>query len=258
MAMTDRFAAQLYTVREELKKDFPGVLRELHRMGWPAVQISGLHGHDPGEIAAVMKECGLKTAGMHVPWARLRDELDGVAADARLFGTRDVVCPSLPDEFRTPDGYVLARGALNDIARRLAPQGMRLSYHNHAFELAAFVNGRSALEYLLAPEPDNALLAEVDVFWVKKGGGDPLKFIRPYAGRMPIIHLKDMTADERATFAEIGTGVIEFLPILRWCELSGVEWYAVEQDSCPGDPLASLSVSLDNLRALARQIESAR
>jgi sugar phosphate isomerase/epimerase len=71
---------------------------------------------------------------------------------------------------------------------------------------------------------------------------------------MPIIHLKDMTADEQQTFAEVGTGLIDFAPILKWGEESGVEWYAVEQDQCSGNPMDSLQISLNNLTKLATQM----
>ncbi len=71
---------------------------------------------------------------------------------------------------------------------------------------------------------------------------------------MPIIHLKDMTDDEERTYAEIGTGAIDFLPILEWGEQNGVRWYAVEQDECKGSPLDSLQLSLNNLHRMADQL----
>ncbi len=252
--MKHKFAAQLYTLRNELEQDFPGVLRELKKMGWAGVQISGLRGYTAQEIADVLKETGLGTAGIHVSLERLRDELDIVLEEARLFHTRDVVCPYLAPELRNTEGYQAVREELNRIAAAIAPQGFRLSYHNHAFELEEQVGSVNALEYLLEPSADNALLAEIDVYWVKKGGYDPLSFIQPYSGRMPIIHLKDMTADERQTFAEVGTGLIDFAPILQWGEANGVEWYAVEQDQCPGDPMDSLQISLNNLHQLTDQL----
>jgi sugar phosphate isomerase/epimerase len=89
---------------------------------------------------------------------------------------------------------------------------------------------------------------------VRKTGRDPLTYIQSYGGRMPIIHLKDMTNDEEETYAEIGTGKIDFLPILRWGEANGVKWYAVEQDICKRSPLESLAISLDNLRRMAEEI----
>ncbi|TVY09459.1 sugar phosphate isomerase/epimerase family protein [Paenibacillus cremeus] len=253
--MKHKFAAQLTTVRELVKQDFPGTLRELKAMGWPAVQISRLWGWDAREIAAVLQETGLQVAGMHVALDRLIDELDKVLEEAVLFNTKDIVLKGLPGKTHNPSDFVSARFLLNELARKLAPQGYRISYHNHDFELQTNIEGKSALEFLLEPTEDNLLLAEIDVYWVKKGGRDTVEFLKPYAHRMPIIHLKDMTNDEAQTFAEIGTGTIDFEPILRWGEQSGIEWYAVEQDKCPGHPMDSMQISLDNLNRLADRIQ---
>ncbi|NOU71280.1 TIM barrel protein [Paenibacillus sp. LMG 31458] len=247
--MKNKFAAQLFTLRNELEQDFPGVLRELKEMGWAGVQISGLRGYKAEEIAAVLKETGLGTAGLHIGLDRFRGELDKVVEEARLFGTRDLILPYIP--VRSEEGFRAIRSEMNEIARKLAPQGYRISYHNHSWEFDTVIEGKSSLEFLLEPSADNALLAEIDVFWVKKGGRDPVSFIASYANRMPIIHLKDMTNDERQTFAEIGTGVIDFVPILTWGERNGIEWYCVEQDECPGKPMDSLQISLNNLNFLA-------
>lgn len=252
--MKQKFAAQLYTLRDELEQDFPGTLRELKRMGWTAVQISGLRGHTKEQIAAALRENGLAAAGMHIPLERLRHDLAEVLAEAEMFGTRDLVMPYLEPELRNEAGYRAVRRELNEIAGKLRSRGYRISYHNHEFELETEVDGVSALEYMLDPSPDNAVLAEIDVYWVLKGGRDPLSFIAPYANRMPILHLKDMSRDESGTFAEIGTGRIDFAPILAWGEQNGVEWYAVEQDICPGSPLDSLAISLENLHRLADQL----
>lgn len=245
--MRDKLAAQLYTLRAECQRDFPGVLRACKDMGWAGVQISGLHGWDPREIAAVLWETGLGVAGMHVGLDRLQHDLAAVLAEAELFGTQDLVCPSVPAPLRHAEGLRQVRAALNAVAAQVAPRGYRVSYHNHAFEFALQVDGKGGLEYMLEPVPENRVLAEIDIYWVRKGGADPLRFMAPYAGRMPIIHLKDMTADDEATFAEVGTGVIDFPPILAWCKEAGVQWLAVEQDQCKGDPLESLRISLHNL-----------
>ena len=251
--MNKKFGAQLYTLREELKTDYPAVFRELKKMGWAGVQLSALpEGYDPHEVSALLRETGLRTAGIHVSLDRLTRELDSVLEEVHLYNTRDIVCPNLPDEYRSAEGYRYVRQVLNDIVDRA--KGFRISYHNHAFEFETKVYGLSALEYLLEPTYENMILAEIDVYWVKKGGYDPLQFIQQYAGRMPIIHLKDMTADEYQTFAEVGTGLIDFEPILKWGERSGVEWYVVEQDQCQGNPMDSLEISLNNLNRLSKQL----
>ncbi|MFB5662808.1 sugar phosphate isomerase/epimerase family protein [Alteribacillus sp. HJP-4] len=247
--MKEKFAAQLFTVRHEMKKDYAFVFRALKEMGWPAVQLSALpEGYDPLEISSLLKENELKTAGIHVSLDRLENDLTNVIEEVRLYNTKDIICPFIPEKYRTAEGYKYVRQTLNKIADQ--EKDFRISYHNHAFEFDTEVEGQNALRYLLEPTQENSVLAEIDIFWVKKGGEDPLEFIKPYVGRMPIIHLKDMSADEEKTFAEVGTGLIDFEPILHWGENSGVEWYAVEQDECRGNPMDSLQTSLNNLNKM--------
>ncbi|MFC5402619.1 sugar phosphate isomerase/epimerase family protein [Cohnella soli] len=249
--MKHKFAIQLFTLRQQCEKDMPGTLRELKRMGWAGVETAGLHGYSAEEIAETLRETGLKTAGMHVSLERLRDETDSVMKEAKLLNTNYLICPSVPHEWRNEWGYERLRAELNAIAAKVQPEGFAVGFHNHAFEFDTRVSDTDALTYVLEPSPDNAVLAEIDVYWITKAGKDPTTFLHPYSGRAPTLHLKDMTRDERRTYAEIGTGAIDFVPILRWGESNGVEWYVVEQDQCEGDALDSARISLANLYELA-------
>lgn len=249
--MQNKLAVQLYTLREECKQDFPQVLRTLKEMGWAGVQMAGYDDYDPAELAAIIHELGLQTAGLHIGYHRFIDDLEQVVKEAEAFRTRDIICPAISGQLKTEAGYREARQALNEAAALVADKGLRISYHNHAFEFDTTVDGSSALEYLLEPSANNLVLAEIDVYWVKKGGQSIESFIQPYANR---IHLKDMTNDERQTFAEIGTGSIEFEPILRWGEQNGIEWYVVEQDQCDGNPLDSVQTSFTNLTNLIKTV----
>lgn len=251
--MEKKFAAQLYTLREELKEGIRPLFKTLKEMGWAGVQISALPvGYDPNEVAQALKENDLAAAGMHISLDRLQTDLDGVLKEADLYGTKDIICPFIGPELRNEAGYRKLKETLNEIANKALDY--RISYHNHAFEFETEIDGQDALRYLLDPADDNQILAEIDVFWVQKGGQDPAEFIAPYANRMPIIHLKDMTNDERQTFAEVGEGVIDFIPILKWGEANGVQWYAVEQDICERAPLDCLETSLMNLKKLAQEV----
>jgi sugar phosphate isomerase/epimerase len=245
--MKHKFAAQLYTLRNEINLDFPGVLWKLKDMGWEAVQIDGLFGYSAQEIARVMKQAGLETAGMHVPLDRLKNEFDQVLEEARIFETSDIICPYLDEKMRNAEGYIQAKKELIQISRKASPLGFHIGYHNHDFEFMTSVDGVTALDYILAPEDGVRIFPEIDTYWVKKAGLDPLTYIQRCTSRMPIVHLKDMSADKCEDFVEIGEGCIDFLPILNWGEQNGVQWYAVEQDECSGNPLDSLELSLKNL-----------
>lgn len=251
--MEQKFVAQLYTVRNELKEGIRPLFKTLKQMGWAGVQISGLPaGYDPNEVALALKENDLAAAGMHISLERLETDLEGVLKEADLYGTKDIICPNVPEDLRKEAGFKKLKQTLNYIAKK-AP-GYRISYHNHAFEFETEIDGQEALQYLLDPAEDNEILAEIDVYWVQKAGLDPLEYITPYANRMPIIHLKDMTNDDRQTYAEVGEGVIDFVPILKWGEANGVEWYAVEQDFCDRAPLDCLETSLTNLKKFAAEV----
>jgi len=256
MRMKNKIAIQLYTLRKECEEDFPAVLREISQIGYAAVQFAGFHGYDPEELKAVMDEVGLKTAGMHVGLNEIVNITDKVVLEAKLFGTRDIICPGIPSEMRNEGGYKELKSDLNSVAKRLKSEGCRISYHNHAFEFDTVIEGQNALSYLLEPSADNDILAELDVYWLQKGGYEPVAFFQPYANRMPIVHMKDMTADAERTFAEIGTGSIDFEPIVRWGEANGVEWYVVEQDACITEPLGCVRTSFHNLNSLMQQLHS--
>jgi sugar phosphate isomerase/epimerase len=252
--MRNQLAVQLFTLREECKADFPKVLRQMKEMGWAGVQMAGYHGYDPAELAALITELGMQTAGLHIGFNDLIGNLEQAVRDAELFQTKDLVCSSPPPDKRDEEGYRMIKRALNEAAAAVQEKGLRLSYHNHAFEFDVTVDGISALEHILEPSESNLILAEPDVYWVKKGGRDIVPFLEGYANRMPIIHLKDMTTDEHQVFAEIGTGSIDFLPILRFGAVSGVEWYVVEQDRCAGNPLDCVQTSFNNLTRLIGEL----
>lgn len=253
-SMDHKFAAQLYTLREEIKEGIHPLFKALKEMGWAGVQISALpKDYDQHEVALALKENNLQAAGMHISLDRLTNDLEGVLIEADLYGTKDIILPSIPKDLHHDEGFKEIKKRLNEIKNK-APE-YRISYHNHAFEFDIDIEGQDGLRYLLDPANDNHILAEIDVYWIKKAGLDPLEYITPYANRMPIIHLKDMTKDERRTFAEVGTGVIDFIPILQWGEANGIEWYAVEQDICERPPLESLEISLRYLQKITEKIK---
>ncbi|UCZ52797.1 sugar phosphate isomerase/epimerase [Bacillus shivajii] len=251
-----KYAAQLYTLRNELKEDFPGVLRELKKRGWEAVQIDGLFGYSAEEISAVLKETGLESAGMHIGLDRMKHDLDNVIKEAILFNTKDIFCHYMEEPMQNVEGYKQAKRELLETAQKLESLGFRVGYHNHDFEFETTVDGKNALDYVLEPVGNRFIYPEIDTYWIKKAGRDPLSFIKKYTGRTPYLHLKDMTTDGREFFAEVGTGSIDFEAILSWGQKNGVEWYVVEQDYCEGSPFDSLSVSFNNLKKIEGSLEN--
>lgn len=128
--------------------------------------------------------------------------------------------------------------------------GLQVGYHHHEFEFATEVDGMLALDYVLEPEGEKIIVPEIDTYWIRFADRDPLTYISEFSNQIPILHLKDMKGDGSKYFTELGNGIIDFEPILRWGENHGVDWYAVEQDHCPGSPFDSLEISLNYLRKM--------
>jgi len=241
-------ALQLYTVRDETAKDFPGTVRKVAQMGYAGVEFAGTGGLDASQMRDLLAETGLRPAGSHVGLPAMEEDLDGVIAYNRAIGNTFVGVPALPGDLRNPDGFRTVAAKLNEIGARFRDAGLRLYYHNHAFEFD--VHGDVRGWDILLAETDPALVGiELDVYWAAFACEDPAELLRRYAGRFPLVHLKDMVGEgvER-TWAEVGEGIIDFNPIFRDSEAQGVEWYIVEQDRCQRPTLEAAKLSFDNLK----------
>src|SRR5690606_8543993 len=138
---------------------------------------------------------------------------------------------------------------LDRAGKILADAGQTLTYHNHHHEFRRLGN-RTVLEEIFAQTNPRHLQAEIDTYWVQYGGGDPIAWCRNLKNRLPLLHLKDyiVDAESKVTYAEIGSGNLDFPAIVRAAEESGCQWFIVEQDTCPGDPFASIQQSFHYIR----------
>ncbi len=247
-------AAELYTLREHLGDAYAiaAGLRRVREMGYDGVELAGLGPIEPARLAALLRETGLTACSAHVSWERLRDETGAAIEDCRTWGCTHVAVPVLPAEYRSADGYVRFAGESSAVAVSLRAAGIRLAYHNHAYELERF--GRESGLEIIYRASDPALLdGQIDTYWIQYGGGSPAGWIRRLRGRAPTVHVKDMdVSDGQPVMAEIGEGNLDWADVLAACREAGVQWLIVEQDVCRRDPFESLAISRRNLEALGR------
>jgi sugar phosphate isomerase/epimerase len=243
-------ALQLFTVRELLAEDYVGTLKAAAEVGYEHVQLTGALPFEGPDMREVLDDIGLGVVGIHVGGQNLMDDLDHWIDYAQAVGTRDLVWPYMPDQMRaTREDWIRSAGILDELGARCREKGIRLSYHNHSFEFERF-DGDYGLDLLYGNSNPENLFAELDTYWVKHGGEDPVAYIRRYSGRMPILHVKDMADDEEQSFAEIGNGILDWPAIHAAAQEAGVEAYCVEQDRCERPPLESAAISLRFLREL--------
>ncbi|HOX37623.1 MAG TPA: sugar phosphate isomerase/epimerase [Candidatus Brocadiia bacterium] len=241
-------ALQLYTVRDDAAKDYIGTLKKVAKMGYEGVEFAGYGGLSAKKLKKLIDDLGIKPAGTHCGMGDLQDNINELVDCAKTIGHKFITCPGMAGEYHaSADGYKRAGEIFNEAGAKLKKEGITLCYHNHSAEFKSF-DGKYGFDILFGAAKPANLKAELDLYWVKYGGEDPVKYIIRYAKRLPLIHLKDMANDEKRSFAEVGEGILDLDTIFIACQLAGAKWYIVEQDTCKGPPLESAKISIDNLR----------
>ncbi len=241
-------ALQLYTVRDDIRKDWERTLRDIARIGYAGVEFAGYADRTASDLKSLLADLNLRPAGGHVPIGQLESDLDRVIDFALELGNPYVVCPWIPQERRKKKSDWLAIAQLfNSVGEKCRQNGLTFCYHNHSFEFEKF-DDACALDLLFGATNPELVKAELDTYWIQHGGADPAEYLRCYSGRCPLLHLKDMADDEKRSFAEVGRGILDWKTIFEAADAGGVEWYIVEQDTCPGPPIESAHASFENLR----------
>jgi len=236
---------QLYSVRELCAKDFKGTVKELAKMGYKGVEFAGQYGNmEPAELAVFLKELKLKVCGCHTGLQEITDPASKSYAYAKATGNKYLttsMCGRVEKEWAQAIKDCAAAG------KAAKAQGMMFTYHNHAQEFMK-VDGVCALDKLYSETNPKEVYGELDTHWIKRGGDDPVSYIRKYKGRVPQVHLKDIGADN--SFVELGNGILDLAAIAEAGVYVGAEWLIYEQDVCKGPALESAKTSIENMKKL--------
>jgi len=243
-------AAQLYTVRDHLKTTaaIARSLAEVRKIGYEAVQVSGMGPIDEAELCRILKGEGLVCCATH-EW-RILDAPEAVLERLNKLSCKYTAFPHPGDARLDTLADVKAFAArLNRSGKVLYDGGKVLTYHNHGLEFR-HIDGRVMLDVIYAETDPRYLQGEIDTFWVQYGGGDPVEWCGRLRKRLPLLHMKDYVAgpDGSHAFAEIGRGNLNWAGIVKAAEDSGCLWFIVEQDTCPADPFESLKISFEYIR----------
>jgi sugar phosphate isomerase/epimerase len=242
-------AAALYTVREHAKTpaDVAATLKKVAEIGYAGVEVSGIGPVPDSDLAAVMADAGLSCCSTHEPSGKILEQPEAIAERLAKLGCKHTAYPHPGGvKLDTLDDVIGLAKRLNAAGKVFHDAGVVLSYHNHAVEFRRF-DGRLMLEVILEETDPLLLKAQPDTFWIQLGGGDPVAWCRRLKGRLPQLHMKDckVTGEGRPTFAEVGSGNLNWTSIIGAAEEAGCEWYVVEQDRCDGDPFDSLRMSFE-------------
>jgi sugar phosphate isomerase/epimerase len=240
---------QLYTVRDEMKKDVAGTLARVARIGYREVEFAGYFDKSPQSIRAMLKRNGLTAPSAHIGFPVLGASFDKIIADALVVGHQYLICPWIDEKQRTIDGYKAAAELFNKAGERAKQSGLKFGYHNHNFEFP-LVDGQRPYDLLITQTDPDKVVMEMDVFWVRKGGADPLEYFKKYPGRFQELHIKDMDATPDQNMTDVGKGIINWKEILSHRAQAGTKHIFVEHDQ-PKDPYVTIRNSYQYLRTLA-------
>jgi sugar phosphate isomerase/epimerase len=237
----------IYSLRYQAEKDLPATLALIRQLGFAEVEAGDLYGRSAAEFLGLLQSAGLHATSFGAGYDALGKDLDSVAAQARTLGAKYIVCSTIPHSAKHLAATDCAPAAdnLNKWGERLAATGLRLCYHTHGTEFDASPDGTrfDTLAKLTDPKFVNF---EMDIFWIVYGYQDPVRLLRRYPARFPLMHIKDIRkgtvlGGSPADVLEeesvpLGTGLVDVRAALLAAQECGVQHYYLEEEAVDAVP----------------------
>ncbi len=237
-------SVQLYSLREEAKKNFIGVLEQVAAIGYQGVEFTGLHGLSPSDIRRVLDDLGLKVSSAHagLPTAENKNQ---VIDNALTLGYAWHICGRRPDGYASLDDTLRSADLFATAAELLEGSGVKFAIHNHDFEFNKEFDGKTPHQVVMQRVPE--LYAQLDTYWIKTAGQNPAQVIAEYGHRARLLHIKDGPCVRGQAMTAVGDGTMVWEPIVAAAEMADAEWFIVEIDNCDTDMTEAVRKSRDYL-----------
>ena len=245
---------QLYSLRDSIKKDVPGTIAKVGKMGYKFVEPAGysdgkLYGMEPGAFKALCEENNLTVISSHVgrnvPDSTNLEETMAwwdACIDAHVAaGAKFLVQPSMNNTaYESLAGLKAYCDYFNAVGEKCNSKGLRFGYHNHDKEFSTQLEGQTIYDYMLENTDPDKVMFEMDIYWTVVGGANPVDYFNKYPGRFELWHIKDKE--------ELGaSGMMDFAAIWAGSEKSGMKYGIVEVEEYNFDQYTSVEKSLDFL-----------
>jgi sugar phosphate isomerase/epimerase len=241
LGQAQEIGIQLYSVRNEVKKDLKGTLAKVREMGIKELEGGDLYGMDIRAYKSMLDQMGFQMVSIGVDYNDLNGDLKKTIEQAKTLGARYVVCFWIGhngNEFGMKD-VEEAANRFNRAGKILKEAGLDFCYHPHGYEFRPSANG-TLFDDLVKQTDPNVVNFELDVFWAKQGCADPVALIKKYPSRMKLLHLKDREhgtqcndtggADEE-TNVVLGKGDVNIKGVMKAAKKAGVKHYFIEDES---------------------------
>lgn len=237
---------QLYTVDKELKQDVEGTLKKVQAIGYREVETAGFANDSPKEFRVALQNAGLQCHSSHF-FNFGSSDAGPLFEAANVLGVHYVVSSAMSQFTSKPGGDAMgvadfkAMAAFcNQLGEKAKQAGLQFAYHNHNFEFKDLGDGTVGYDVLLENTDSGLVKLELDCGWMVAAGKNPVQYFHKYPDRYRMIHIKDfikpaqpstsLAAQDVPQGAVLGTGYIDYQPILGAAKAAGVEHFYVEQE----------------------------
>jgi sugar phosphate isomerase/epimerase len=232
---------QLYTLREQFKKDVSGTLDEVKSFGFKYAELAGTYNLSPEKFKEELSKRGITAISAHFPYERFRDDAEGIAREAKALGLKYAGCAWITHQGDFDEKTCReAIDVFNRAGETLAKHGIKFFYHTHGYEFQKHGDG-TLFDVLMTETNPKFVNYEMDIFWIVHPAQDPVKLLEKYSKRFELMHLKDMKKGtptglltghtDVTNDAALGTGQMDIPAILKAAKKAGVKWYFLEDES---------------------------
>lgn len=232
---------QLYSLRNQFAKDVPGTMAKIKSFGIKEIEIGDTYGLSFPEFIKLIAQNQLQVVSYGTDFERLMNFPQSVADDARAYGAKFVVCYWIPHkgDTLTLEDINKAAAVFNKVGKVLAQNGLLLCYHPHGYEFQPHEKG-TLFDYMVDTFDARYVYLQMDVFWIKQAGQDPVALLKRYANRWIMLHLKDRkpgTPDSKngrvdvETNVALGKGDVGIDAIMKTARAIGIKHYFIEDES---------------------------
>jgi sugar phosphate isomerase/epimerase len=263
---------QLYSVREQLPKDYEGTLKQLGAIGFREVESAGYYNHTAAQVKQAMSSAGLHLVSAHYGSDDLHQKLDEIISFSKDVGVSYIICsfPGFKDPSRvknltnkqrsgafTMEDWRWNAEQFNAIGAKVSAAGLKFGYHNHTMEFHKEHGVVPYDELLRLTDPAHVTM-EMDCGWVTVGGANPIDYLQKYPNRISMLHAKDFkgitptsSIENVPTIVELGQGTIDYRPIFAAAaKAGGIKHCFVEQEGYNVAPMEGLKIDADYMHKL--------
>ncbi len=262
---------QLYCVRDDMKTDPLGTLKQLAAMGYKNVEHANyverkFYGYTAKEFKKILDDLGMKMPSGHTVMGKkhwddakndFTDAWKYTVEDAAVMGQQFVISPSLEKSLRdTYDGLKRQMDIFNKSGELCKKSGMKFGYHNHDFEFSEKLNGKVMYDIIMESTDPSLVMQQLDIGNLYNGGAKAIDIVKKYPGRFASMHVKDEIlangndGHEKYESTILGAGIVSTKEVIDLGRKSGgTIHFIIEQESYQGKtPLACMKEDFEIMK----------